>query len=547
MSPDATHLALVTDSEEGTKWIHMVDVPSGRLKAVHTGAGPLAWSPSSNTLAFQDSDGGILLWERSTNGDLVLTLSDHTDLASSFDFVFSPDGHLLVPVHEKGEIPLLVIDSYARSDKRQLRFSSDGAFREPADRNGEVPLLGTTTATSPLYNTTDKYSPSTDSRSLVTVFAASPNGRSIAALFESGLLIIYDADTGHETATLRTHVVDANHIEFSSDAEFIVLTFEPITRDFTSSAQPRSRQSEIWHTTARKMVYHSNTYQVLQFFPRCHDLVCASFCKALHVSSLNLDRPRLRGSEAPVSEDAMRMYPVTLSNQSNTRRIAAVNLDRGGVHVWNTEPPVSLGQLGIPQRYEGAPITQLALSADGLTLAATSLNCILIWVFESHDSSLPPMLVADESFEYPRTHHLSFSPDGQTLSYVANETQKSWNIASKQFMPIEYSLSNHWVGKREWHGNHYFCTLANPRCPGLYRVQDVAVIPEAVNNNDRLRCTNADGLTGIFSQPGFQIQIPPHKRPVSPIRLRLNETQGTASWYWMQKDGKLMILELPAP
>jgi WD40 repeat protein len=381
-------------------------------------------------------------------------------------------------------------------------------------------------------------------------FEISSNGRLIATMSESGLVVIYDANTGGEEGTFRTRLTNANHIQFASDGNFIAVTFKPITRDFTRSPKSGNRQSEIWNTATRKTVYHSNVYQILQFYPDGYNLVCASFRKAQCVNTLDLETAKLRGSEVPLSDDAIRIHTtLAFASQPNVHRLAGIDLDNGSVRVWDTEQHLSIGQLEIPQCYEGAPLTELALSADGQTLAATSINCILIWALESEAGLLSPILVSHESFTYPKPHFLSFSPDGQVLAYTSNHTLKLWDVIKREFLFIEHpSIDHPWIYARKWHGDDHYCVRFDPRNLGFYRARNMTGLPEVVEHSKRLvRCTEADGHTGLFSQPGLKVYVPSYKLPISPILLRLNESQATVSWYWVQKDGRLVLLELPAP
>jgi WD40 repeat protein len=548
LSPDATHLAILIVGEEAitSSWVHVIEMKFGRLKAAYPGTGPLVWSPSSTILVFQDAECRIFLWERLTNqDDMVLTCSGHKDWMSP-RFVISPDGHLLVPCHRDGEIPLLVLTSHTKSDTPQLRFSIDGPGFP--NKNGETALLGIPLGPSPLDDTVNDIS---ESRYLVTAFEISSNGRLIATLSDLGLITIYDASTGGEEGTFQTRLTNANHIQFASDGNFIAVTFKPTTRDFTRSSKSGSRQSEIWNTASRKTVYHSNVYQILQFYPTGHNLVCASFRKAQCVNTLDLETANVRGSEVPLSDDIIRIYTtLTFASKPNAHRLAGIDLDSGSVRVWDTERHLSIGQLEIPQCYEGAPLTELALSADGQTLAATSINCILIWVLESEAGLLSPTLVGHESFaHHPKPAHFpSFSPDSQVLAYTSNHRIKLWDVVKREFLFIEHSSIDHlWVHAREWHGDHHCCVALNPRILNFYRARDMTGFPEVVEHSERLRCTNADGFTGLFSQPGLEVYVPSYKLPISPILLRLNESQATVSWYWVQKDGRLVLLELPAP
>jgi len=82
---------------------------------------------------------------------------------------------------------------------------------------------------------------------------------------------------------------------------------------------------------------------------------------------------------------------------------------------------------------------------------------------------------------------------------------------------------------------------------GFYRARDMTGFPEVAEHSERLRCTDVDGFAGSFSQPGLEVYVPSHKLPITPILLRFNESRATVTWYWVQKDGRLVLLELPAP
>src|SRR6202044_2309315 len=213
------------------------------------------------------------------------------------------------------------------------------------------------------------------------------------------------------------------------------LTFEPITGDFTISARSSNRQSAVWSITSSRVVYHSSSYQLLRFCPSSHQLVCASFRRALRINLLDIDTVKGRGSEIPLSDIPLRVYPLAFSRSQNVVRLAAVDLDHKYVHVWDITKSVPLGQLEVPQHYLGASITQLALSADGKTLAATSARCILIWSLEQDGSPLP-RLMAHRSFELPGLHLLSFSPDNRELAYTAEAAMGFWDIVNAEFANV---------------------------------------------------------------------------------------------------------------
>lgn len=549
LSPDATHLAVVVEDPGGMGifFIHIIDVKLGRLKAVHSGMDTLAWSPSSTMLAFLDPDDGIFLWEQATNGDMVLTFSGHKLEFVASSLAISPDGRILVPVRKDGDIPLLTLTSHTKSDTPQLRFSMDGP--DFIDKNSETTLLGVPKGRSPLDVAVDSVS---TTRRMVTAFEISSNGRLIATLSELGLITIYDAHTGEQEGTCRTRLTNANRIQFASDGNFIAVTFKPTTGNFTSSSQSGNRQSEVWNTTSRTTVYHSNDYQILQFYPNGHNLVCASSRKARHVNTLDIDTVKnRRGSEVPLSEDSVRIHTtLAFAIQSGVHRLAGIDLDSGFVHVWDIKRLVSPAQLDIPQCYEGAPLTELAFSADGRILAAASVNCILIWTLIAPDSgSVSATLVGHEFFGHlPQAgHYPSFSPNGQMLAYTANHTRKLWDTHQLHPPVIDHSPLDHlWNCQREWRGDHHYCILMHDRI-SFYRARDMTGFPEVVEDSEHLRCINANGRTGLFSQPGLELHVPSYKLPVSPMLLRLNELQSTVSFYWVQKDGRLVSLELPAP
>jgi WD40 repeat protein len=543
LSPDANHLAAVVAEDVGITWIHITEMKSGRLKAAYPGTGPLAWSPSGTMLVFQDPDGGIFLWEQSTNDDMLLTFSGHKDTQTS-NFVISPDGHLLIPLHTKGEIPLLILTSHMKSNTPRLRFSTDGPVF--SEKNGETSLLGMPLGPCPLDGAVDYIS---ESRYLVTAFEISSNGRLIATLSDEGLITIHDANTGKQEGTLQTRLTNANHIQFASDGDFIAVTFKPIVSTLTSRSKSGGRQSEIWNTASRRIVHHSNVYQILRFYPNGHNLVCGSFFTAQNIKTLDLDAANVRGSEVSLGKDAIRIHPtLAFAIQPDVHRLAGIDLDSCSVHVWDTKRLLPPARLDIPHCYEGAPLTELALSPDGRTLAAASMNCILIWSLEAESGLLSPTLVGHESFTYPRPHCLSFSPDSRMLAYASNNAQKLWDVIKLQFLLAEKSpIDNLGQAAREWHGDRYCCVAQLPRILHLYRARDMTGFPDAVEHSGNLRCITADGHIGLFSQPGLAVYVPSFKLPISPILLRLNESQATVSWYWVQKDGQLVVLELPAP
>jgi hypothetical protein len=178
------------------------------------------------------------------------------------------------------------------------------------------------------------------------------------------------------------------------------------------------------------------------------------------------------------------------------------------------------------------------------------MNCILIWTLESDSCLLSATLVSHESFAYyPKPGHFPmFSPSSQMLAYTSNDERKLWDVVKPGSLFVEESPIDHlWACEREWHGDHHYSVTQGSRLLHFYRARDMTGFPDAVEHSGNLRGIIADGHTGLFSQPGLEVYVPSYKLPISPILLRLNEMPATVSWYWVQKDGRLVSLELPAP
>jgi hypothetical protein len=144
-------------------------------------------------------------------------------------------------------------------------------------------------------------------------------------------------------------------------------------------------------------------------------------------------------------------------------------------------------------------------------------------------------------------HNPSFSPDSQVLSYSSIDKRKQWNVVKREFLSLEHSpIDHYWDSPREWHGDRHICVNGVGDLI-FYRARDISGFPEVAEHSESVRCTKVSNSAGSFSQPGLEVYVPSHKLSITPILLRLNESQATVSWYWVQKDGRLVLLELPAP
>jgi WD40 repeat protein len=545
-SPDTTHLALVVNDEEHIEWVELIEVQSGRLKARHAGNTPIAWSPSSTTLALQDGDGAILFWELSSER-LLLTISRHKNFLSGL-MEFSPDGNSLAsPLSNYGgDISILNVPLRADIDTPQLVFLP-------------VPTAYLSNDTcDPLFSPDlNSVNDTGDKQLAVAAFTISPDGRRLGVLCsltdKLGMdtdplkVIIYDADSGKEEITLQTRLTSATHIEFSSDAEFLA-----VFKKFVASTRLSGRQSEVWRITPGQVIHDSNRYQLLRFLTDSHHLIGASFSRAERISIVDLNNMKKRDQGLPLSELTLRVYPLAIASMPGAHRLAAYDLDRDLVHLWDTGQRVPLGQLDIPQHYKGSPITQLALSANGQILAATSYNCILIWSLSLDGASYLPTLLSHELFKHPTEHLLCFSHDNHTLAYAADHELRFWSCPDNNFMSLALSEANDykwWNCSREWDSAQYLVLTLGPGWRSICRVRDMTGVPAQVENGNsfqKYQCATVDLVLGTVSQPGLLIFVPSHKTNISAVQHRINHLRATISWYWIQQDGQLVLLELPA-
>jgi WD40 repeat protein len=450
-------------------------------------------------------------------------------------------------LNNDGAISILNIPSHAEIDTLQIVFLPVVTTHLPSDQFD--PLF------SPDLNSANYAG---NKELAVTAFTISTDGRRIGALCsltdKLGMntdplkVIIYDADTGNEEITLQTRLTSADHMEFSSDAELLA-----VSKKFIASTLS-GRQSEVWRISPGQTIHHSNSCQLLRFLPDSHHLIGASFSRAVRISIVDLNHAKKHDQGLPLSELTLRVHPLAVASMPGAHRLAAYDLDHHLVYLWDSVRRISLGQLEIPQRYKGSSITQLALSTDGQTLAATSYNCILIWNLSLDDTSSSPTLLSHQLFEHPREHFLCFSHDNHILAYVADHELRFWSRLDKDFMSMALSETNGyewWSVNREWESSQYLVLSERRGWRSICRMRDMTGFPDQVENGkyfQKYRCATVDFQLeeGTISQPGLLIFVPSHKYNISGVQLRMNHSRATISWYWIQQDGRLMLLELPA-
>jgi WD40 repeat protein len=343
-----------------------------RLK--HTLAGhsaavsAIAFSPDGQTLAGVDRDGTLVLWDAQT-GEVKRSLKNERESFSAV--AFSPDGQTLVTGSRIREAPY----GMEKAGMVTLRDSQTGEIKR---KFSVGPTLGAFRRSGGVFSV-----------------AFSPDGKNVAAGTASGIIKIWDAQTGKEQRVLARHSDLVNSLAYSSDG----LTLASGSHDETLI---------LWDTKSWKPRYklklNNARVRSVAFSPDGKTLASASTLMAKRASPTLVTT-----NDLPTNGD-------------NVIDVKGYDLQPAGgeVKLWDVETGKALLELAKSQN----TIVAVAFSPDGQTVA----NAVT-------DNTVRLVTVKNGELPTLKGHAraviaVAFSPDGRTVASASvDKTVKLWDVS----------------------------------------------------------------------------------------------------------------------
>ena len=215
-SPDGKTIASTTH-KSGT-YVRLTNITSGQvteLGQVQTLGVNFAFSPDGKLLAFEDSQGIIVLWDTST-GQVITHLKGHTNYLTSM--AFSPDGKQLVSADQDGNVFLwdvakqqLISTIAVKAGYAKIVFSPDGKTIAYADGKNNLKLWDI--ASQQAIGTIDQ----------VYHYAFSPDGQLIASVNKTGTISLWRTSDRSLIRSVPDPLSAERDIEFSPDGKLIAI------------------------------------------------------------------------------------------------------------------------------------------------------------------------------------------------------------------------------------------------------------------------------------------------------------------------------------
>ena len=395
LSPDKTLLAVA-----GSAGVWLYDANTGAELALLNGhtqpVSSIAFSPYGDILASGSFDGKIRLWNPQTR-QLLRILSDGGQVAS---VTFSPNGKTIA---NASGTTIRLWDAHTGEPKASfgnqhsslssIIFSPDGETLASEDVNGNVQLWDAQTGVhKATIKSEDNYGPRGPA------LAFSPDGTLLARSLGTAMQLL-DAETGEKRTTLEEPSDSILSMAFSADGTTLV-------------SAGRYQTMRLWDTRTGAKI-------------------------AKRVGSL-LTPPVPRYRWQP---HRLRLVEFL----SDGELFASADSHRGVIRLADT----STGEVRLMLTGYTAPITSIAFSADGTSLAWTeekdglSTN-IQLWDIQTgqHAATFMGKNPAFRHADFASFSSVSFSPDGETLAGWSSDdgTVFLWDVQTQQ---LKTTLAGH--------------------------------------------------------------------------------------------------------
>jgi|SRR5262245_11090446 len=302
----------------------------------------IAFSPDGQTLASVDRDGTLVLWNAQT-GEVKRSLKNERE---SFGAVaFSPDGQTLVTGSHIREVP--------------DRMGKEGMVTLRDSQTGEIKRKFTVGPTSGVFQRSGG----------VFSVAFSPDGKIVAAGTVTGIIKIWDAQTGKEQRVLAQHSDLVNSLAYSPDG----LTLASGSHDETIILW----DTKSWKPRHKLKLNHARVRSVA-FSPDGKTLASANMLMAKGYDLQTV------GGEVKLWDVETGKSSLELANSKNTIVTVAFSPDGQTVANAITDKTVRLvtvknGELLTLEGHTGA-VFAVAFSPDGRTVASAGQDkTVKLW------------------------------------------------------------------------------------------------------------------------------------------------------------------------
>ncbi|MCK1819196.1 hypothetical protein MTQ10_06125 [Streptomyces sp. XM83C] len=368
-----------------------------RLAGTGDAVRTVAYSPDGHMLAAGNLDGNVVrLWDVSDPGRPMrlggpLPMDSHIDAIASV--AFSPDGRVLaVAGHTIGG-------------------GGSGGFVELWSLiSPSHPVL--------LGRATDPAVRGFDAATTVESLAFSPDGRTLAAGWNAGLVSRWDVARPEDVRPAGAPLDLDCPGTFSG-----AVAFSPNGRTLAAACDDDAGTISLWNTADRahpargRSLTTGGGVNSVAFSPDSRTLAAGTQRGQVRLWDV-ADPGRPTDVGKPLTGPAQPVSSVAFSPDGHT--LAAGSADHG-IHLWNVTRPTMTTPLGRALTGPGDAVTAVVLSPDSRTLAAGNFDGnVDLW-------SLPPTRIAGAG---GTVASVAFSPDGRTLATAnQNATVAVWNTA----------------------------------------------------------------------------------------------------------------------
>jgi len=373
-SPDGRHV--VTGSQDGTArvWHAGTGQQTLTLKGHAGGVSSAAFSRDGRRIVTAGHDGTARVWDAGT-GQQTLTLKGHSGGVSSA--AFSPDGRHVVTGSQDGTARVW----HAATGQQTLTLKRKLILKRPVH---DVLSGGDSSA------------------------AFSPDGRRIVTNDHKGTVLIWDAETGQESLTLKGHPGIVWRVEFSPDGLHIVTA-------------GRDGWANVWDAGTgqgtRTLYAHVGPVRCASFSPDGRHIVTGGEDRKVHVWDVGAGQGTmtLKGHAGPI---------MSVSFSPDGRRVVTASQD-GTARVWDART----GQE--PLTLKGSPgngLLSTSFSPDGRRIVTASMSLIQVWDAGTGQETLK----LTRTGRTGPTWSTAFSPDGRHIVTGSIGVARVWDAKTGQ-------------------------------------------------------------------------------------------------------------------